>query len=67
MYSRGIGSVLLFIILFCPVYAGGLSKCLTGDCEEDLEDLGVLAGQWLTISDSCKVVTSPFFDQYTAT
>ncbi|HML76222.1 MAG TPA: SUMF1/EgtB/PvdO family nonheme iron enzyme [Anaerohalosphaeraceae bacterium] len=40
------------IIIFCPVYAGCPSSDLTGDCEVDLEDLGELADQWLTLYDS---------------
>jgi len=54
MFNRGLGSILLalYLFLFCPVYGGCPTSDLTGDCEVDLEDLGVLADQWLTVYDS---------------
>lgn len=52
MFSRSVWAIVSLIIVFCPVYAGCPSSDLTGDCEVDLEDLGVLADQWLTLYDS---------------
>lgn len=54
MLYRGIGLVLLaiYLFLFCPVYGGCPSSDFTGDCKVNLEDLAVVASQWMEIYDT---------------
>ncbi len=54
MFYRGFGSVLLamYPFLFCPVYGGCPSSDLTGDCKVNLEDLAVVASQWMEVYDT---------------